>query len=331
MHRDKITVIMPTYNSMPYLKSAIKSIFDQDYLNWELIISDDCSNDKTISFLKKLKHDKIKIFYQKKNLGIFNNLKFLDSKVKTSIVKILCADDIMLKNCLSDISIFMKKFESCNLLSFFDQNSKKIFSERNENAFYLDYGNKKYSYFNSSSAMVVFFAFGNILGNLSRTAYRKKKNDTNPNFDQKYPYVGDFNAWVIFSKKNGFYLIKKKLVYVRVHSKRGSVTLNRNNEMYPQVNKVYSYLLTNIDKKYHKKLRKYILLNYFPSRITAYFSSLFNGKILNAKRVFHNSPLNISMLDCLIHSIFYKFNNNIINNTYRNHIINIIKNLNNKK
>jgi len=105
----KITVIMPVYNNLPYLKEAITSVKNQNFKDWELIISDDKSNDGSINYLKKIKSQKIKIFFQKKNLGIYGNLKFLHSKTKTSIIKILCADDKLLKNSLSETYKFMKK------------------------------------------------------------------------------------------------------------------------------------------------------------------------------------------------------------------------------
>ena len=105
---NKLTVVMPVYNNMPYLKQAIKSVIKQNFKNWEMIISDDQSTDGSIEFLKKIKHKKIKIFFQKKNLGIYGNLKFLNSKAKTSIIKILCADDYLISNNLENIYLFMK-------------------------------------------------------------------------------------------------------------------------------------------------------------------------------------------------------------------------------
>ena len=62
----KLTVIMPVYNNLPYLKEAIDSVTNQKFSDWELLISDDRSTDGSIEFLKKIKNKKIKIFFQKK-------------------------------------------------------------------------------------------------------------------------------------------------------------------------------------------------------------------------------------------------------------------------
>lgn len=48
-----ISVIIPTYNVEKYISFAIESIVNQTYTNWELIIVDDCSSDKTVEIVKK--------------------------------------------------------------------------------------------------------------------------------------------------------------------------------------------------------------------------------------------------------------------------------------
>ena len=66
----KISIIMPNYNSQNYLRETIKSITQQTYQNWELIIVDDNSNIKTKNILKSFKNNKrIKVFFLKQNKG----------------------------------------------------------------------------------------------------------------------------------------------------------------------------------------------------------------------------------------------------------------------
>ena len=125
MSKKKITVIMPVYNNIFYIKKGINSVIKQNFKSWEMIISDDGSTDGTKDFLNQIKNKKIKIFFQKKNLGIFGNLKFLNNKAKSSIVKILCADDCLFQNSLADIYLFFKKFKSCKLVTCLDQDYKK--------------------------------------------------------------------------------------------------------------------------------------------------------------------------------------------------------------
>ena len=60
----KVAIILPNYNSDLFLKTTINSVINQSYKNWQLIIVDDCSNQKTKSILKTfLNTKKIKIFW----------------------------------------------------------------------------------------------------------------------------------------------------------------------------------------------------------------------------------------------------------------------------
>ena len=53
-HRPLVSVLMPTYNVAPFVEEAVRSILDQTYRNFELIIVDDCSSDGTYEILKRL-------------------------------------------------------------------------------------------------------------------------------------------------------------------------------------------------------------------------------------------------------------------------------------
>ena len=49
----KIDIILPNFNSSDSINETIKSIIDQTFKNWKLIIVDDCSDEKTKTKLKK--------------------------------------------------------------------------------------------------------------------------------------------------------------------------------------------------------------------------------------------------------------------------------------
>lgn len=49
-----VSVIMPSYNSIKYIRAAVGSVVRQSYVNWELIISDDGSQDGTLRLVQKL-------------------------------------------------------------------------------------------------------------------------------------------------------------------------------------------------------------------------------------------------------------------------------------
>lgn len=68
---DKVTVVTPSWNSEKYIEKTIKSVQEQTYQNWEMVIVDDCSTDRTVEIVKNIsKSDpRVNILCQEKNLG----------------------------------------------------------------------------------------------------------------------------------------------------------------------------------------------------------------------------------------------------------------------
>ena len=62
-----LTIIIPSYNKKNYITECINSVINQTYVDWKLIIIDDCSTDGTQKILKEyLNNKKIKIIFLKK-------------------------------------------------------------------------------------------------------------------------------------------------------------------------------------------------------------------------------------------------------------------------
>lgn len=50
---ELVSIVMPAYNVEKYIEESIESVLYQTYLNWELIIVNDCSLDNTYKIIKK--------------------------------------------------------------------------------------------------------------------------------------------------------------------------------------------------------------------------------------------------------------------------------------
>ena len=70
-----LSVIIPSYNMKKYIQRAIFSILNQSFQDFEIIIINDYSNDKTKDLVNKLQKNskKIKIIEHKKNLGVYTS------------------------------------------------------------------------------------------------------------------------------------------------------------------------------------------------------------------------------------------------------------------
>lgn len=105
---DKVSIITPCYNSELNISNTIKSILNQSYENWELLLIDDNSNDKTIRIIEKFNDKRIKLFKNSSNIGTGPSRNV---GIKNSSGKFICfcdSDDIWLRDKLKIQLNFMK-------------------------------------------------------------------------------------------------------------------------------------------------------------------------------------------------------------------------------
>lgn len=99
---NKISVIMPVYNTEQYVSRAIWSVLKQDYMNWELLIIDDGSTDGSATICKKFadSDDRIILLHQNNaGQGVARNLAL--SKCNGNFVMFLDSDDWIDSDCMS--------------------------------------------------------------------------------------------------------------------------------------------------------------------------------------------------------------------------------------
>lgn len=88
-----ISVIMPAYNAEHFVGAAVESILNQSYQNFELLIKDDGSSDKTFAIVKDFRDSRIKLFTTETNQGNVPACNFLFSRSTGEFIAIQDADD----------------------------------------------------------------------------------------------------------------------------------------------------------------------------------------------------------------------------------------------
>ena len=95
-----VSVIMPAYNAADYIARAIESVLIQNYRNFELIVVDDGSTDRTADIVQSFKNEPIKYFF-KENGGVASARNFTLKKSGGSFIVILDSDDMMTPDFLA--------------------------------------------------------------------------------------------------------------------------------------------------------------------------------------------------------------------------------------
>lgn len=101
MKKPPVSVLVPTYNNADLLGACIQSILNQSFGDFELLVSDNCSTDRTAEVLAELRDPRLRVFRQERNLGPHGNISFLLSQATAPVVKPFCSDDVMARNLLA--------------------------------------------------------------------------------------------------------------------------------------------------------------------------------------------------------------------------------------
>jgi len=95
---SKISIGLPVYNGERFLKQKLDSIIKQTYKEFELIISDNASNDNTERICREYlnKDNRIKYFRQEKNIGVTRNFEFVLERSNGDYFMWTGVDDLLL-------------------------------------------------------------------------------------------------------------------------------------------------------------------------------------------------------------------------------------------
>jgi len=91
---------MPAYNGQDFIRQTISNVLNQGFKDFELVIVDDCSTDKTPQIIKSVKDKRVKLFQNKKNLGYPENLEKCRRKARAEFIYLLAQDDILAQGAL---------------------------------------------------------------------------------------------------------------------------------------------------------------------------------------------------------------------------------------
>lgn len=119
----KLSIIVPIFNREPFLDKCINSILQQSFKDFELILVDDCSTDKSLEVCKKYKNldTRIKIIEIKKNTGVSNARNAGLNIAKGMFIGFVDSDDYIDKDrfkiAVEDAEKYHADVVQCNIVN----------------------------------------------------------------------------------------------------------------------------------------------------------------------------------------------------------------------
>lgn len=118
--RALVSIVMPSYNSEKFIEETIRSVQNQTYGHWELIIVDDCSKDDTVQMIEEIQmsDDRIKLLINSENLGPGKSRNRGITEAQGSFLTFLDSDDIWYPKFIEKSMSFEKLSEGFVFASY---------------------------------------------------------------------------------------------------------------------------------------------------------------------------------------------------------------------
>ena len=269
MEEPRVSVIIPTYNREKMVEDAIRSVLNQTFSDFEIIIIDDASTDNTESIIKSICDERIKYIRHERNKGGSAARNTGIMKARGEYIALLDSDDLWLKEKLEKQIDVMEKSKL---------HPGVVYSGVN----YID------SHGRLKGPVIPFFK-GNIqsylleenivLGGGSTALIRKDCFDEVGLFDENLPSRQDLDLWIRISRKFTFDYVKTPLVNIRIHKDRITEDLEMKiNSRELLFNKIYKEL-----KKDRKKNSRYF---YETGILYLYIGNITEGRKYLLKALF---------------------------------------------
>lgn len=230
------SVILPTYNQANLLKRCLKSIFNQTYKKFEIIIIDNFSKDNTYEIIKKF--DKRKIKYKKiSNRGIIAKSRNEAIKLsKGNWISFIDSDDTWNKNKLFNI---VKKIKKNN----FDLICHDEWVVKNQKVKIWSNGPYKKNFYK------FMLKYGNLLSTSATTVKKEFLKKNKIIFDENRNLITseDYDFFLNVAKKKGkFFFLSKPLGYRYITEGSASSNIKKHKNSIFEVLKKHSKTVDKI-------------------------------------------------------------------------------------
>jgi glycosyltransferase involved in cell wall biosynthesis len=271
-----VSVCIPVYNGENFILSSIKSALEQKYSNFELLIVDNCSTDRTANIVSELKDPRVRYVRNEKNIGSIGNFNKCIELAQGEYFLLLPHDDLLLPEGLVQ---FVKGLEDPTVgfvyssIRVVNADGKVTYNKVNHTIDKL---------FTSEEIVKdIVDNFVPIQLAMARTSVLQSLGG----FDIKYGLFCDAHLWlkVAFDGWKAFYH-KGPLFCHRIHADQGQIAFLR-----PNLKTLSGHWGKNLDKKFWKensynhlflKLSHFLLLemktrNYDTSQAKIMFLKIF--------------------------------------------------------
>ncbi len=213
-----VSVVTPVYNGEKYIDTCIQSVRDQSYLNWEYIVVNNCSTDRTkeIADRHASEDKRIRVVSTTTLLPLIKNHNFAlkQISIKSRYCKMVHADDFLFPNCLANLVNAAEERPTTGIVGSYSLWGKKVVSDGIPHSINFMQGkelarqnllNKIYTFWSPSSLLI-------------RSDIIRKRD---PFYNEDYLHADVMACYDILLKYD-FAFVHQVLSFIRTHDESAS-------------------------------------------------------------------------------------------------------------
>jgi len=225
-----VSVCVPSFNNERFIAATLESVLNQTYSNFEILITDDCSTDRTVSIIREFSDPRIRLVQNEVNLGIAENWRTALSAATGKYVKLLCGDDLIYPDCLRrQVQILEEKFNSGMVLTIC---GREIINARGEVILRSRPRLRKGRMPGGKLIRNCVRCGTNFIGEPGVGLYRREAADPSVAFDLGNPYMVDMDLWAELLKRGDAFVDERVLVGFRISTASVSARLGLKHAAY---------------------------------------------------------------------------------------------------
>jgi glycosyltransferase involved in cell wall biosynthesis len=240
------------------------------------LVIDDCSTDGSLPYLQTFQDQRIRLYLNTVNKGLFKNLNFLIGESSGKLIKLWSQDDVMYPDCLEKTISFHNRHSDIG----FSYSGRDIIDEAGQ-IISLQITDTTPEIISRTLHSRIAFFTGSIAGNIANVTLKKKVMNEVGLFDETMNISADFDMWVRIAEKYSIGFIKEHLIQLRDHSKQLSRQQNSYLDHLKEDVRVYQYLLSYANESEKKEgkllLRNHKLLFYYTLMMHAFVKGSFTS------------------------------------------------------
>ncbi|MGA2159068.1 MAG: glycosyltransferase [Dehalococcoidia bacterium] len=210
----KVSIVIPSYNHEKYIGECIQSALNQTFQDFEVIITDDGSSDRSVKIIKEFSDPRIQLYAFDKNRGACTAVNNCISRSRGEYIAVLNSDDAWEPGKLDKQVEYLDTHPGVGAVftrvAFVDESGKQIGPYKYRFYHIFDKENRsRYEWLN------YFFSVGNCLCHPS-LLIRRECYDRVGLYDERMASLPDLDMWVRLCLEYDLHIIPEKLVRFRL-------------------------------------------------------------------------------------------------------------------